>query len=264
MHIVSDGSSDTSAWSDDEQEGILTPESGPEGGASENANLDEDELITESKDLHLLVNESITSLLRLSVQVHSSSRKAKFAKSSINKNYAIGPDVSHVRDFFPHLDTTGDLALAERLGKANAQRRQWLWYRRRHREKLSVDLSGAADEPLSSPGNWMELHEARGTGDDAESIALFSVDEESPGSAWSPSLVSGTKASTFKSRPSVASLLSPSVGSPETLFGRSSKAAASEQKLLVPEPPHDLVLGQPCVCRYCCNVIEISGKHAWQ
>ena len=160
LHIAPDSTSDTSAWSDDEEEGISTSESGPEGDAPDNANLDDDELITESKDLHLLVNESITTLLRLSVQVHSSTRKAKFAKSSINKNYAIGPDVSHVRDYFPHLEITGNLALAERLGKANAQRRKWLWYRRRHREKLSVDLSGATDDPRPPPGKWMERHEA--------------------------------------------------------------------------------------------------------
>ncbi len=80
LHIAPDSSSDTSAWSDDEEEGIPTPESGPEGDAPDNANLDDDELITESKDLHLLVNESITSLLRLSVQVHSSSRKGQICQ----------------------------------------------------------------------------------------------------------------------------------------------------------------------------------------
>ncbi len=215
--------------------------------------------------MHLSINESITSLLRLSVHVHRSSRKAKFAKSSTDKHYAIGPDISHVRDFFPHLDTTGNLALAERLGKANAQRRQWLWYRRRHRQKLSVDLSGTgAQEGVPPLGEWIERHGGRAGNGDAESIALFSIDEESPDSARSPSLVSGTRASTFRSGPAAPSLISPSNAPPETLFGRSSKAAASEQKLLVPEPPRDLVLGQPYFCPYCCNVVELSGKHAWQ
>ncbi len=256
--------SDTSSWSEDNQEDdIWTPESSPDGGPDD-ASAEHGELMTESKDLHFLINESITSLLRLSVQVHKSCRKAKFARSSTHKHYEIGPDISHVRDLFPHLDITGNLLLAERLGKANAQRRQWLWYRRRHREKLSVDLSASGDELNLLPGTWMEQHEAKGPGADTESIALFSVDEGAPASGWSPSLVSGTKASTFRSRPSAGSLLAPSVGAPETVFGRSSRAAASEQRLLAPQPPPGLVLGQPCFCRYCCNVVEISGKHAWQ
>jgi len=223
-----------------------------------------DELVTESRDLHLSVNESITSLLRLSVHVHRSSRRAKFAKSSTDKHYAIGPDIGHVRDFFPHLDSTSNVALAERLGKANAQRRQWLWYRRRHREKLSVDLSASSTEGIPALGEWVQRHSRRVENDDTESIALFSVDEESAGT-WTPSLVSGTKASTFRSVPAAAaSLISPSNAPPDTLFGRSSKAATGEQRLLIPEPPHDLVLGQPYFCRYCCNMVEISGKHAWQ
>lgn len=239
----------------------MTPESSPEDEVQANVNF---ELITESKDLHLSVDEAITSLLRLSVQIHKSSRKAKFAKSSVDKDYAIDPDISHALDFFPHLDTTGNVALAERLGKANAQRRQWLWYRRRHREKLSVDFSGAAPNAMPPLGEWSEGHRVQGQYADTEIIALFSVDEEGSGANWTPSLVSDTKASTFRSRPTAGSLLSPSNAPPETLFGRSSKAAASEQKLLAPQPPHDLVLNQPYSCRYCCNIVEISGRHAWQ
>lgn len=245
-----------SSYSDDEREATL--------GEEDLANANPDDLITESNDLHLSVNESITSLLRLSIQVHRSSRKAKFAKSSVHEDYTIGPDISHVRDFFPHLDTTGNISLSEKLGKANAQRRQWLSYRRRHREKLSVDLSGTVNEGMPPLNEWSERRGDQRRDGDTETIALFSVDEEALGTTWSPSLVSGTRASTFRSRATAASLLSPSNAPPETLFGRSSKAAASEQKLLVPQPPHDLALNQPYSCRYCCNIIEISGRHAWQ
>ena len=45
----------------------------------------------------------------------------------------------YVRDKFPW--AAENQPLVQRLGKANAQRRQWLSYRRRHREKLGMDES---------------------------------------------------------------------------------------------------------------------------
>ena len=138
LHISRKEFSDSEDVSDDDSDDILTPKS----GESE----EDDNIITESGDLHLCINESITSLLRLLVQLHKSSRKAKFAKSSANSDYSTEPDISHVRDFFPYV-AENDI-LAEKLDKANAQRRQWLWYRRRHRERLCVDFSGPQEERI--------------------------------------------------------------------------------------------------------------------
>ncbi|KAK3364662.1 ankyrin repeat-containing domain protein [Lasiosphaeria hispida] len=234
--------SDSDSLLDDEEESALgLPDHVPEPDGS-------DDIVTESKDLQLSINESITGLLRLSVQVHKSSSKSKFARSSLDQDYAVGPDISHVRDFFPH--AAANDALVERLGKANAQRRQWLGYRRRHREKLSVDLSGPGGErlpPLIGAG-----------GGDDEPAVVSPVDGQP--SEYLPSLT-GTKATTFRSR-ATPTVISQSV-IPDTVFGRSSRATASEPRLMVPDPPSDLVLGQPYFCRYCCNVIEISGKNAW-
>lgn len=181
--------------------------------------------------------------------VSKSSRRAKFAKSSIDENYSVGPDINHVRDFFPH--AARNEPLLEKLGKANAQRRQWLWYRRRHREKLSMDASGPRGQMLSLPDALNEV--------DYESLALTSIDDQRPAPA--PSLT-GTRASTFRSHLDVDAYTN-SRG-PDTVFGRSSLAAPGEQRLLVPEPPHDLILGRPYYCRYCCSMVEIQGKHAWQ
>lgn len=170
-----------------------------------------------------------------------SSRRAKFAKSSIDENYSVGPDINHVRDFFPH--AAGNEPLLERLGKANAQRRQWLWYRRRHREKLSIDASEPREQMLSLPGALKDA--------DDVSLALVSIDDQHPVPA--PSLT-GTRASTFRSQLDVDAYTN-SRG-PDTVFGRSSLAAPGEQRLLVPEPPHDLILGKPFYCRYCCSMVD--------
>lgn len=241
LHISRDEFAGSDDFSDDDKSDvILTPETIEDRG-------DPNELITESKDLHLSVNESITSLLRLSIQVHTSSRKAKFARSSVDQEYSIVPDTTHARDFFPF--AAGNEPLVTRLGKANAQRRQWLWYRQRHREKLSVDVSGPREEHIPAFGAT-ELA-------DTQSFAMSSVYDQPSGS-----ILSGTKATTFRSRLAATVLLQSDM--PDTVFGRSSRAIASEQKLLVPKPPQNLVLGQPYLCRYCCNVIEVSGKNTWQ
>ncbi|KAI1169463.1 ankyrin repeat-containing domain protein [Nemania sp. FL0916] len=242
LRINRDEFSDPEDFSSDEDAENVSEPGSDENGSSE-------ETFFESQDLHLSIDESITSLLRLSALVSKSSRKAKFTKSSINGNYAVGPDISHIKDFFPH--AAENIVLIERLGKANAQRRQWLWYRQRHREKLSVDFSSPMQQRLSLPGFAGDADEG--------SVAIFSdVDKHD---IPAPSLT-GTKASTFRSR------LTPSMFSgtraPETVFGRSSMAASDEQRLMIPEPPHDLILGQPYYCRYCCNMVEISGRHAWQ
>ncbi|KAL2267919.1 hypothetical protein VTJ83DRAFT_5196 [Remersonia thermophila] len=258
LHMAAEDFSDVSSCSDDEPDVVCTPESNLEDGQASDLN----DVMTESKDLHFSINEAVASLLRLSAQVRKSSRKAKFAKSSVDENYAVGPDISHIREFFPHLDASRNVALAERLGKANAQRRQWLLYRRRHHQKLSIDLSEPVTQPMESSSRnsrgWPEEE------DDTKSIAQVSALQRSP--TWNSSLISPTRASTFVSRdPGAEDTLFPRLGGlAETLYARSSKAPVDEQRLLVPKPPQDLVLGQPYFCRYCCSVVEISGRQAWQ
>jgi hypothetical protein len=73
VRLVPDDSRDT-LGSDDEQKPTMTPKSSPEYG--DQANVNPDEFITEFRGLHLLVDEAISSLLRLSVQIHKSSTKA--------------------------------------------------------------------------------------------------------------------------------------------------------------------------------------------
>ncbi|KAA6414043.1 MAG: hypothetical protein FRX48_02405 [Lasallia pustulata] len=198
LYISREEFSDSEDISDDDTDGNLTPENDHNEG--------DHDIITESRDLHLSINEPITSLLRLSVQLHKSSRKAKFAKSSANNDFPIEPDVSHVRDFFPY--ASGNGILVRRLGKANAQRRQWLWYRRRHREKLSVDFSGPVEERMP----WFRPIECSNIG----SIAMLSDDDR-----LSPSLpsLSGTNATTFRSRVSASLDITSQSDAPGTVFG---------------------------------------------
>ena len=67
--------------------------------------------------------------------IQKSTRRAKFGQSSKNGPYDAQAEISHIQQAFPR--TTRYPNLVQKLGKANAQRRQWLYYRKRHRERLS-------------------------------------------------------------------------------------------------------------------------------
>ena len=232
-------------FSDDDSESVLTTDSDQDVEAVTGG------LMTESKDLCLSIDQSVTSLLRLSIHIHKASKRAKFARSSTAEHYEIGPDKSHVRDLFPY--AADNDALVEKLAKANAQRRQWLWYRRRHREKLSVDFSGQAEERI----RWALPRASSDIG----SLARVSTGDRL--SATAPSL-SVTRASTLRSRVPIMGDSASLSNYPETQFGRSSRAVGEEARVLAPAPPSDLLANQPFTCRYCRNIIEISGKSAWQ
>ena len=85
---------------------------------------------TESQLLYQSVLEATTSLLKLSMFIRKSARRNKFAKSSTVQKYETQYDIIHVRDKYPF--ASENLVLIECHGKANAQRRQWLSYKKRH------------------------------------------------------------------------------------------------------------------------------------
>ncbi|KAI0451144.1 ankyrin repeat-containing domain protein [Xylaria acuta] len=221
LRINADEFSDSDEFSSDsdEVEEALASTSG--GGRVK------DEAFYESKELHLSIVESTTSLLRLSVLISKSARRTKFAKSSTVENYSVEPDINHVQDSFPHASKNPSL-------------------------KLSLDLSGPTEQRLL----------LRRPVDDGDSISLAMVSTDDHRRGFSASSLTETKATTFRS--GIKSSVYSASKVPETSFGRSSMAAADEQHSMVPEPPHDLLLGQPYFCRYCCNMIEIQGKNAWQ
>lgn len=80
------------------------------------------ELMTESKDI--CINDCITSLLPLSIIVSRAARRVKFSKQALGHEYSIVLGVNRVRDAFP--SASANRMLVNGIGKANAQRQQWL------------------------------------------------------------------------------------------------------------------------------------------
>ena len=203
-------------------------------------------VITESGDLCISVGNTITSLMRLSMQVHlSSSTRDKFARCPLTPDFDLQPDVNHVCETLPWV--SGNKPLAMKLGRANAQRRMWLTYRRSHSDKLSRDsVSGRlfATTPI----------EGEQPGDKHET---FEDPLPSP---------TDTKATTFQVRLKRAATgqetLAPSEY-PDTFFGKSSIAGGEESEILMPRVPLGVASGRPFQCPYCYKVVEISSKTMW-
>lgn len=92
---------------------------------------------TEISQIATDVEEVIQCLFRLSVTIRNPAPHDRYKQSSRTDALHFEPfDIGHVRARFPK---TSD-ALAQKLGKANSQRRQYFNYRKLHHEKLSCGI----------------------------------------------------------------------------------------------------------------------------
>lgn len=207
---------------------------------------------TECQILYSSILESITSLLKLSMFISKSTRGNKFGKSSRAQKYETQYDINHVRDRFPFASRW--LHLVERLGKANAQRRQWLSYQRRHREKLAVPAS--IDEHGTSFGLDLAL------GSNREGLQPYKLvrtgEREDPYST-----LSSTKASTFYQKNEEPGEITGTDLS-ETSGSETSFSDSGYETNLVPQPPPEAADQSPFECLYCFSIITIAGNSAWR
>ena len=219
-------------------------------------------LIYESTALYDSILESITSLFKLSMFIRKSARGNKFLRSAKEENYETQFDILHVRDKFPYC--ARNLLLMEHLGKANARRRQWLLYRKRHREKLAVQVISRDDELVKeqtlrattksvSPPHGQDLI------DDPSGLL------PTPSRQDSMSVLSSTVASTFHGMSLEAQEVDDNsdAGFSETSYTGSQFAGDEQNTLLVPRPPPESVDQSPFECPYCFEIISITGNRSW-
>jgi hypothetical protein len=215
-------------------------------GDDNHAKTTEAEVVTESNDLCMSIGVSITSLMRLSMQVHLSRKRNKFARCPLTPDYDVEPDINHVRERLPW--ASSNEALVRKLGRANTQRRIWLAYRRNHNNKLSVDKI-SCEIVLT---NQVEKGPRS-----IEGLTTIEASFPSP---------TDTKATTFQVQLKRAGTGHHTVTQskyPETFFGKSSLAGEDEPETLVPRSPAGVASGRPFQCPYCYEIVEVSSKNAW-
>ncbi|KAL8907441.1 MAG: hypothetical protein Q9207_001411 [Kuettlingeria erythrocarpa] len=230
-------------------------------GADTGSTDDHTASTSESQMLYSSIVESITSLLKLSMFIRRSTKGNKFAKSSRAQKYETQYDINHVRDRFPFASRWPHLV--DRLGKANAQRRQWLSYQRRHREKLAVPA--ALDKDGTSFGQDPDV----GQKDEGPQPRAWAREGRPEASVWTDeqrdpySTLSSTKASTFyqaneQPRETIDSDRS------ETSTSETSFGDVDSEINLVPQPPLEAADQNPFECPYCFSIITIAGSGAWR
>lgn len=239
-----------SGYTDSDSDSNSDSESAPSSGIP-TPEEDDPRLVTESAQLLVMLADLIKSLLKLSIIIRRSSRRGKFARSSREKPYETESDILHVMDSFPKV--ANNKCLVDKLGKANAKRRQWLSYRRRHRDKLSSQgepMSGRPEDLRTGP---TETYAHLPT-EQAFSESTYSFDHTTENS---------TTATTFYSREDVAPLDIVNEESSEVSFSASSVSGREKSPLEIPCLPSEAATGDPFECPFCFGIITISTLQNW-
>lgn len=189
--------------------------------------------------------------------IRKSTRGKKFAESSRAQKYETQYDINHVRDRYPFASIWPHLV--ERLGKANAQRRQWLSYQRRNREKKAVlalideyETSLSSDAALGHNDEGPQQHKLAGKG-----LTKPSVWTEEHKDQYSS--LSSTKASTIEEPEEIIGTGVSEMSCSETSFGGSEY-----ETCLVPQLPPEAANQSPFECPYCFSIITVAGNSAWR
>lgn len=141
-----------------------------------------------------------------------------------------------VREIFPRV--RGNEPLARKLGRANAQRRKWLEFRRQ------------AYHSFEMPSHDADLH-AQPTG------ASYKENSTSSDTRMMPPTSDNSPVDT-KYSDATGIIIPYAAGSP------SMQVEEDDQEALVPETPSGFALGNPFLCPYCYSHVEIPTITEWQ
>lgn len=162
-------------------------------------------------------------------------------------------DVCHVREKFPEVEK--HLWLAERLGKANAQRRDYFRYRRNHKERLAKEAAEEYKRPLNEQPGFTE----RQDGEDMKK------ESNTPPSRRVESSLGSTKASTYVPPSTYIEKIEESsdAGQSETSYATCIEEE-NFKALHVPPPPAEFDEGLAFECPYCYTIQSPSNRQAWK
>lgn len=201
---------------------------------------------SELEELFASTEETITSLFKISIVIRNATCRDRYtramaaAKEPLDDSF----DISHVGHKFPHIHKTP--WLEKRLGRAIAQRRQYMKYSKEHHDKLSSGMLHDQETQYSKHGMNKQVQLSQKEGK-------------------APSTLSSTKASTL-----AATLLNKtadlsdedqrSVTSYATSFGEDS----GKEKMRVPPPPEKVTTGMPFECPYCREIQMLKDVNSWK
>ena len=238
----------------------------------QSSNADSDPLVrrppwTELQQLQHSINTYISGLYRISVVIRKNRNPLDKVIKSANIDISSYEfyDQRHVLEKFPFADPD----LITRLGKAVSQRRKYLKYRERHRQKLSLHpnvetpshakqiLEGAiarADQAASlTQGPEISSHEQR--------ISTVASTVKQPSST-----LDSTAASTFLPMNPVVQELDhgDQISETATQTSHGSTSSVQQHTLTIPPPPQSSLEGLDFECPYCYTICRLVTVEPWQ
>lgn len=200
---------------------------------------------SELQQIFASIVDSTTRLLRLSIAIRNPAPHDRFLRAKATTTKHNEPwDIQHARDKFPQADPE----LAERLGKALSQRRQYFKYRESHHGRLAHGIGQIGKDEKSGE-----------IGDDdhkTETRTVFSTIASSlPSHLRSP----------FHGHPEKEPAVldedeTSEAGVSQTSFATSN---TTPDKLRIPKLPKEAANG-PFECQFCYMIISAPNSRAWK
>lgn len=191
------------------------------------------------------ISDFTTGLYRISMVLRKATPRDRYSKAASAVAFLPDFDIDYVRNKFP----TANTWLIERLGKANARRREYFKYCETHRESLA-SLPPSEDTPAPSGPRQGTRRDETAT----RSEAHFSF-------------VPSTSASTYieqYQRPGSDNMM---VNHAEEVSVKSyakSIVFPGNEGLTLPPRPKESENGSPFECPYCYMIQEVDGDHVWR
>jgi hypothetical protein len=198
----------------------------------------------ELQELMAAISDFTTGLYRISMVLRKATPRDRYSKAASAVAFLPDFDIDYVRNKFP----TANTWLIERLGKANARRREYFKYCETHRQSLGSVPSEDTPAP-SGPRQGTRR------------------DETATRSEGHFSFVPSTSASTYieqYQRPGSDNMM---VNHAEEVSVKSyakSIVFPGNEGLTLPPPPKESENGSPFECPYCYMIQEVDNDHVWR
>lgn len=213
---------------------------------------------TELQELLATVRSELNTLFRVAIFIRKSSGNKMRDRAAKTDPFDNRADIMYIRDRFNHIrkDSLDFMRLAERLGEANARRRQYFKYRRDHNDRLAH--IPAIDLPLDQPVLENDELEPRDTCYDLEGTTQIS--QPPPTARTVPTVLAETEVTglvdaTVQLLPEIREEDTMSVVSFATSIGD-----FSDDEDAFPQIPEEGIRGDPFLCPYCCTVQKLNSE----
>lgn len=207
------------------------------------------------------ITKIIANLYKLSTMIRKGnvSHDRLLKSSKIDVSYYEPYDLQHAKNRFP----LASAELTDRMGKFISRRRQYLKYREKHHEKLSV-LFPASGSTEDYPRKHEEILKMDVMALSRDPTVQHST-AQGTGGRNPTSVIQSTNASTLipSKLPEPVDLDVDAYSEADTQTSHAT-SVTGEEKLRVPPPPESSRDGRDFECPYCYTICRLNGNEEWQ